>query len=304
VADPRRATVIINPIAGPGRAKILDACAALARSALAARGFTAEVRVTGHPTDAQRFSREALAGGADLVVAWGGDGTVNGAGAALAGSRTPLGIVGGGSGNGLARDLGLPLDPAAALDVAATGATRAIDAGELNGSLFFNVAGIGLDACIADRLASPNARRGLLGYVMATLAEMPAYDPCEYSVVMSDADATNERPLTTRALFIAIANSRQYGQGAQIAPLASLDDGVMDIVVVKPQSALRILSRLPSFFRGALREDDGVLMRTASSLTITSNKPIRFHVDGEPRERTDTLSLRTHQRTLNVRVKA
>jgi len=299
-----RATVIINPIAGPGRSRTIDSCATLARSVLRARGFDADVRVTGGPDDAHRFAAEALRDGTDLVIAWGGDGTVNGAGAALAGSRTPLGIIGGGSGNGLARELGLPLDPAAALEVAATGATRAIDAGELNGSLFFNVAGIGLDACIAGRLAAANARRGLLGYVLATLAEMPAYKPSEYSVVMSDLDAADRwAPLRTHALFIAIANSRQYGQGAQIAPLASLDDGVMDIVVVKPQSLFRIASRLPAFFRGTLREDDTVLMRTASNVDITSTTPIRFHVDGEPREAATTLALRTRPRDLLIRVR-
>jgi YegS/Rv2252/BmrU family lipid kinase len=295
-----RATVIINPIAGPGRARTLNACAALARAALGRHGYEADVYVTESPTDAHRFASEARHAGSDLVVVWGGDGTVNGAGAALAGSRVPLGIIGGGSGNGLARDLGLPLDPAAAFDVAATGATRAIDAGELNGSLFFNVAGIGLDACIASRLASPSARRGLLGYVLATIGEIPAYQPCEYSIVMSEDGAP---PLRTRALFIAIANSRQYGKGAQIAPLASLDDGILDIVVVKPQSSLRIVSRLPSFFLGTLREDDGVLMRTASRLEIASDQPIRFHVDGEPRDVVKTLSLRTRPKDLLIRIR-
>lgn len=297
---PLRATVIINPIAGAGRATTLGACADLARSALGRHGFEADVCITAGPADALRFAAGARDAGHDLVVAWGGDGTVNGVGAALAGSRVPLAVIGAGSGNGLARDLGLPLSPAAALEIAATGATRAIDAGDLNRSLFFNVAGIGLDACIADRLASPNARRGLLGYVLATFSEMPAYQPCEYSIAMSEDGGP---PLRTRAIFIAIANSRQYGKGAQIAPLASLDDGIMDVVVVKPQSSLRIVSRLPSFFRGTLREDAGVLMRTASRLEITSDQPIRFHVDGEPRDMVQRLTLRTRPKDLLVRVK-
>lgn len=296
---PLRATVIINPIAGSGRATTIGACSDLARSVLSRHGFEADIRVTGAPVDAYRFAGEARDAGHDLVIAWGGDGTVNGAGAALAGSPVPLAVIGAGSGNGLARDLGLPLVPAAALEIAAAGATRAIDAGELNGSLFFNVAGIGLDACIADRMASPNARRGLLGYVLATFNELPSYQPCEYSIAMSEDGGP---PLRTRAIFIAIANSRQYGKGAQIAPLASLDDGLMDIVVVKPQSGLRIVSRLPSFFRGTLREDDGVLMRTASRLEITSDQPIRFHVDGEPRDVVERLSLRTRPKNLLVRI--
>lgn len=297
---PLRATVIINPIAGSGRATTMGACSDLARSVLSRHGFEVDVHVTGGPADAHRLAADARDAGHDLVVAWGGDGTVNGAGAALAGSPVPLAVIGAGSGNGLARDLGLPLAPAAALEIAATGATRAIDAGELNGSLFFNVAGIGLDACIADRLAAPDARRGLLGYVLATFNEMPSYQPCEYSIAMSEDGGP---PLRTRAIFIAIANSRQYGKGAQIAPLASLDDGIMDIVVVKPQSGLRIISRLPSLFRGTLREDDGVLMRTASRLEINSDQPIRFHVDGEPRDMVERLSLRTRPKDLLVRIR-
>ena len=298
---PLRATVIINPIAGAGRANTLDGCSDLARSTLARHGYEAEVRVTAGPADAHRFAAEARDAGHSLVVAWGGDGTVNGAGAALAGSQVVLAVIGTGSGNGLARDLGLPLVPGPAFEIAGGGVTRAIDVGDLNGSLFFNVAGIGLDACIADRMASPNARRGLLGYILATFNEMPSYQPCEYSIVMSEDGAP---PLRTRAIFIAIANSRQYGKGAQIAPLASLDDGIMDIVVVKPQSGLRIVSRLPSFFRGTLREDDGVLMRTASTLEITSDQPIRFHVDGEPRQAVQRLSLRTRPKDLLVRISA
>lgn len=296
---PLRATVIINPIAGAGRATTMGACSDLARTVLSRHGFEADIRVTAGPADANRFAAEARDAGHDLVIAWGGDGTVNGAAAALSGSQVPLAVIGGGSGNGLARDLGLPLIAAAALEIAATGDTRAIDAGELNGSLFFNVAGIGLDACIADRMASPNARRGLLGYIQATFSELPWYQPCEYSIAMSEDGGP---PLRTRAIFIAIANSRQYGKGAQIAPLASLDDGIMDIVVVKPQSGLRIISRLPSFFGGTLREDDGVLMRTASRLEITSDQPIRFHVDGEPREAAEHLSMRTRPKDLLVRI--
>ena len=298
---PQRATVIINPIAGSGRATTMGACSDLARTVLSRHGFEADIRVTAGPADANRFAAEARDAGHDLVIAWGGDGTVNGAAAALSGSQVPLAVIGAGSGNGLARDLGLPLIPAAALEIAATGDTRAIDAGDLNGSLFFNVAGIGLDACIADRMASPNARRGLLGYIQATFSELPSYQPREYAIAMSEDGGP---PLRTRAIFIAIANSRQYGKGAQIAPLASLDDGIMDIVVVKPQSGLRIISRLPSFFSGTLREDDGVLMRTASRLEITSDQPIRFHVDGEPRGVVERLSLRTRPKDLLVRIRA
>lgn len=294
------ATVVINPIAGPGRRSSLDACSRLATDVLGRGGFDAHVRITTGPSDAQRFAMEALDAGHAMVVAWGGDGTVNGVGAALAGSRVPMAIIPGGSGNGLARDLGVPLDAAAAFAVAAGGQTRVIDAGELNGSLFFNVAGIGLDASIAARMAAPGARRGLLGYVLATLGEVASYRACDYVVELPGGEPGS--PITTPALFIAIANSRQYGNGAQIAPRASLDDGLMDIVVVKPQSLFSMASRVPAFFNGTLRADDKVLMHASPTAVIRCDHPIAFHVDGEPRSGAPTLTLRTHSRTLEVRV--
>src|SRR5688572_13677504 len=177
-----KATVVVNPIAGPGRTRTIGACVDLVKSVLARHQYDADVRITTGPNDAHRFATEAAAGNCDLVVAWGGDGTVNGAAAAVAGTGIPLAIVPGGSGNGLARDLSLPFDPTGALTVAATGKVRAIDAGDLHGSLFFNVAGIGLDAHIAGRLATKGHRRGLMGYVLATISELRSYEACAYSI--------------------------------------------------------------------------------------------------------------------------
>ena len=133
--------------------------------------------ITAGPDDAKRFSREAVRDGLDLVVAWGGDGTVNGAGTGPWRARR--------ADRDRARRIGQrararsedSAECRRALRIAATGAREGIDAGEVDGSLFFNVAGIGFDARIAARLAEPNARRGLLGYVIATISELPGYEP-------------------------------------------------------------------------------------------------------------------------------
>ncbi len=296
-----KATVVINPIAGPGRRSTLDACTRLAKDVLARGGFEADVLITTGPEDAQKFAETAVRAGHQLVAAWGGDGTVNGVGAALAGTSTAMAIIPGGSGNGLARDLGVPLDAAAAFEVAASGATRMIDGGELDGSLFFNVAGIGFDANIAIRMAATGARRGLLGYVIATFRELPTYVARHYSI--TPLNGAGGAPIATAAMFIALANSRQYGNGAQIAPHARLDDGEIDVVVVKPQSVLSIASRIPAFFNGTLRADEKLLMRTAAAADISSDYNIAFHVDGEPRQGGTTVVLRTRRQTLGVRVK-
>src|SRR5689334_21812704 len=260
-----RARVVINPIAGPGRTRTLSACTDLARSVLGGHGYDADIQITAGPNDAFRLAREGVDGNCDLIVAWGGDGTVNGAATAVAETNIPLAIIPGGSGNGLARDLSIPLAAREAFTIAATGATRQIDAGDLHGSLFFNVAGIGFDARIAGRLAQPGARRGLLGYIIATVGELRAYEPGAYSIRNAyDVDGRQHMPdiVDHPALFIALANSRQYGNGAQIAPKALLDDGMIEIVVVEPQSGLSIMRQVPAFFRGTLEEGPGLLMRS------------------------------------------
>ena len=300
-----KATVIVNPIAGPGRSRTIGACIDLAKSVFRNHHYDAEVRVTTGPLDANRFAKEAVADGAAVVAAWGGDGTVNGAAAAVSGTGVPLAIIPGGSGNGLARDLTIPFDPARAFEVAAGGTVRAIDAGDLHGDLFFNVAGVGLDARIAGRLATEGHRRGLMGYVLATVAELRSYHACAYSI--SNVYDANGRTLTgdiidRPALFIALANSRQYGSGAQIAPKALLDDGLMEVVIVEPQSSMQIAKQLPAFFGGRLRQGPGIIMRSAASMEISCAQAIAFHVDGEPRTGPNRIVMQTRRGALLVKV--
>lgn len=302
----QKATVIINPIAGAGRTGTIGACIDLAKSTFAAHDYTADVRITAGPDDALAFAKEAVANGADVVVAWGGDGTVNGAATGVTGTRIPLAIIPGGSGNGLARDLQVPFDPAGAMTIAATGTPRHIDAGDLNGHLFFNVAGIGLDARIAGRLATKGHRRGLMGYVLATVSELRSYESCAYSIrELFDADgrAVGGDIVDRTAMFIALANSRQYGSGAQIAPKALLDDGLMEMVIVEPMSVLQILRQLPAFFGGRLQEGPGIVMRSASAMQISCASEIAFHVDGEPRTSRDGVRLQTRRGALLVRTR-
>jgi diacylglycerol kinase (ATP) len=302
----RRALVVINPVAGPGRTRTIGACIDLANTVLASRGFIADVKITTGPEDAHQFTCAGVAAGVDLVVAWGGDGTVNGVASALAGTRVPLAIIPGGSGNGLARDLQIPLNARLAFEVAGSGGSRVIDAGDLHGCLFFNVAGIGFDARVASCLAEPGARRGLLGYVLATLGMMRSYQSGVYSMHDAcdvDGKAHMDDIIEHRAMFIALANSRQYGNGAQIAPRALLDDGAMEIVIVEPQSAISILRRVPAFFQGTLCECPGILMRSAASIDISSLEPIHFHVDGEPRTGPHAIRLQTRRKVLHVKVR-
>ncbi len=295
-----RATVIINPISGPGATR--DRAAAkvsLARATLANYGVSADVHMTQGAGHAHRLAAEAERQAVNLVVAWGGDGTINEVASALAFRSVPLGIVPGGSGNGLATDLGLPVDPAEALTVAVTGHERRVDAGDVDGTLFFNVAGIGLDAAIAERFAARSPRRrGAFGYVQLIVTELLRAHARPYTLTID-----GER-LERTALMIALANSRQYGIGALIAPSARVDDGRLELVVVEAQSLLRIAWRMPSLFRGTLEDSPGLLMRSVAEVRVSGEAPLVFHVDGEPRVGGATLRVSVHAAAIGVRCRA
>ena len=192
------------------------------------------MRLTEGPGHALELARAAVAARAALVCAWGGDGTVNEVARALAGSGTALGIVPAGSGNGLARELGIPWDPAAALDVALGRRERVIDVGDIEGRLFVNLAGIGLDAAgrrAVQRPARP-AGGGSGPYVAIGAREILRYRAREYTIRVG-AETWQER-----ALVIICANARQYGGGAVVAPTARPDDGQLDVVTVATRPPL------------------------------------------------------------------
>jgi diacylglycerol kinase (ATP) len=289
-----RAVVIINPVSGPRRRQPVSACRALAVEAFVRHGAEVEVLVTGGRGEARLFATRARSAGVDLVAAWGGDGTINEVASALVYSETRLAIVPGGSGNGLARDLGVPLDPAAALELAATGSRRLIDAGQIDQSWFFNVAGVGLDAQIAEHIARPGVRRGFSGYAAITFIELPRYRAQRYTIEQGGTSTAY------RALIIAIANSRQYGNGAQIAPMARLDDGHLDLVVVEAQPLWRLLAQIPAFFNGSLVPGRGLHMTPVVDAVVRGSGPLTYHVDGEPNVGDDDLQVSSRPRALYV----
>jgi YegS/Rv2252/BmrU family lipid kinase len=290
--------VILNPVSGTGgrphRARRLAAAAA---GLLGQRGGQARVLVTERPGHARELAAEAVCHGAETVVAWGGDGTVNEVASALVGTSACLAIVPAGSGNGLARGLALPTRPDRALDVALTGDCRLIDTGDVNGVPFMNVAGVGLDACIAKGFSEVGRRRrGFRTYVGVTIRELLRYTATEHHVV-TEASSVRLRPL-----LLAFANGPQYGNGACIAPDARVDDGWLDLVLVEERSALRALVQVPALFAGRAERIAGVQTLRTRRITVTSDTPILFHVDGEPGVGGTTIEVRVHPGSLRVRV--
>ena len=294
-AQSRQVAVLINPRAGVRGRRAVGARTALARDVLRARGVDGQVLVADGRGRGREAARALVAQGVDTVVVWGGDGTINEVASELVSRDVALGIVPSGSGNGLARELGLDRDPRRALEVALCGAVRRIDAGVLGGRLFFNVAGVGFDAHLA---AAFNAgpRRGLGGYVKVVLREVATYVPARYRVTAGDVASERE------ALFVAVANTRQYGSHALIAPRARPDDGLLELVVVPALSVPAILWQAPRLFTGTLQRLKGVQTCSVSAGAIAAAAPLAFHVDGEVVSGSQSLTVGVRERALAVRV--
>ncbi len=290
----KSALVVINPISGTRGGAGSSAEVDAARAALARGGYDATVVVTTGPGHGSHAARLACASGVALVVAWGGDGTMNEVARVLAFGSVPLALVPAGSGNGLARDLGVPRDPAAALAAATAGRPWRIDAGEVNGGLFFNVAGLGLDARIAHAFAANRGRRGFLRYLQIGVRELARYQPRDYEIAWDGGHRA------APALFVALANSRQYGGHGCIAPGAVLDDGRFDLVIVDDLPMWRVVARLPAFFRGNLQSGHGLTMAPCTSLRLSGDAPWELHLDGEPRAGSGGLYAKLHPRALTV----
>lgn len=288
---------IVNPVSGPTRARAgRTGAEALLRRVCASSQLSCEVAFTERAGHARELAADFLGRGFSPIIAWGGDGTVNEVGSALAFRDSALGVVPAGSGNGLARELGISLDPICAVETAVLGTDRTIDIGELGGRVFLNLAGIGLDAAIASAFGFLEGR-GLPRYVRATMSTVLGYTPEVYQV------STDTQPdaFGGAALMVELANGTQFGNGATIAPRARLDDGLLDLVIVAPRGACRALWGARRLFNGTIDGDAGVQTMTARRVTIESPQPMCFHVDGEVVEGGATLGAVLHPAALRVR---
>lgn len=275
------ALVILNPVAGNGRAQ--RAAQRIAAAARSAGATFVETQARGHGTE---LAAGAADGGYRRVVAVGGEGTVQeiANGLVAGGGVITLGIVPGGNGNDLARALGLPRDPLAALAVALHGAAEPMDVGLATGSrgsrIFVDAAGIGFDAGIAARMAGSRQRwqRGRAGYLLTTLDELRRYRNSRVRIAVDGAPAA-ERMI----LFAAVANGAWYGGGMHIAPGARLDDGSLDLCLVGDLSRLAALGQLPGLYRGTHVRHPAVSMTRVRAVELEAvDSDVPVHLDGEP----------------------
>lgn len=238
--------------------------------------FTARFVFTEYEGHALELAAEAAAQEEDIVVAVGGDGTINEVASGIAGTRSIMGIVPCGSGNGLALSLGLSLNNEKAVAALNALRVRIIDSGLLNGQKFFNMAGIGFDAHISHEFARLPSR-GFLGYVRTAFTEIVRYKSQQYRIEVDG--SLYERT----AFMISIANSPQYGNNAYISPEASLSDGLLDLCIVKPFPLALFPAVALRMFRKTAHKSRYVEIIKGKNIRIVSYGNARVHLDGEPR---------------------
>lgn len=287
----RSITVIINPIAG---VRPKDEIPGVVHEMLPPDQFDVDIRFTEYAGHASEIATEAVARGADSVVAIGGDGTINETAKSLIGSNTALGIVPMGSGNGLARHIQIPLEMKRALQVVRDGHRDVIDYGDVNGHIFFCTAGIGFDAMVSHEFSEKKGR-GPINYARSAIEVFAKYNPLTYSIY------TDDGKVNERAFLIAIGNAAQWGNNAYIAPRASMTDGLLDITIVKPFQLIEAPQMAMQLFSGHLDENPNVITFRSESIRIVAPQThCIVHVDGEPFELNGVLIINVHKAGLYV----
>ena len=268
----RHITFIINPISGTqSKHEIPD----LIDRILDKERFEYEVFITEYAGHAAELAKARAAQGDDIVVAVGGDGTVNEVARSLVHTETALGIIPCGSGNGLARHLCIPMDIRKALDIINQAQIEAFDYGVINGLPFFCTCGMGFDAFISLKFAE-SGKRGPITYVENVLREGLKYKPETYEII--DDNGTTQY----KAFLIACANASQYGNNAYIAPGATMKDGEMDVIVMEPFDALEAPQIAADLFMKTLGNNSKIKTFRTRNLTIHRQGPGAIHYDGDP----------------------
>lgn len=255
------------------------------------------IQPCGRKEDLDDIIARASQEGFNAVFAVGGDGTVHETAKRLVGTPLALGILPIGSGNGFARHLGVPIEPRASLASQGTSRILTIDTAQVNDSRFLGVMGVGFDAFMADRFAT-KAGRGLRTYVRVGIEGFAGYRAQEYEIEIDG------KKMTRNAFVIAIANGSQYGNNARIAPLASVQDGLLDLVIIDDVSLLRAPFLMVRLFNGTIHQARGVSTTQGREITIRRAAVGPVHLDGEPLTMGETLTIRVVPESLKVVVPA
>ena len=263
---------IINPVSGTGNK---DKIPRLIDTVVDHEKNDVHVVMSERPGHARELAAQAVSDHADVVVAVGGDGTVNEVGSALCKSKTALAIVPVGSGNGLARHLRISMNASRALQVLNNGVVGEFDYCTVNGKPFFCVCGMGFDAAVSDKF-SHEGTRGFITYIKTALTEYINYKPQAYKIDIDD------KSMTDKAFVIACCNAAQYGNNAYIAPRATMQDGLIDVTVMHPFSPVAIPLLGARLFLRQLNIDNHVSIFRGKHVAIERRHDDVIHIDGDP----------------------
>jgi YegS/Rv2252/BmrU family lipid kinase len=264
--------LIVNPSAGRGRAARL---LPRVEQALRARGMRFRVERTHSLAHAQELARDALAAG-EVAAAMGGDGLLGAVAGELRGTDGVLGVLPGGRGNDFARKLGIGTDPELACDVLADGREWAIDVADAGGVTYLGIASAGIDSDVQDIANSTRVPLGELIYVYATLRALRGWRDASWQV------SVDGESQAFRGYSVAVANSGVFGGGMYLVPGASLDDGLLDVVLAREAPKRRYLSGLPKVFKGTHVESRDLTFLRGREIAFHADRPFAAYADGDP----------------------
>ncbi len=285
-----KARLIINPISGTRSKAGLDR---MVIDSLSPLGWEVEVVYTKGHGDATRLALSAIEKKCDAVLAAGGDGTINETAAALCGTGVVLGILPCGSGNGLARHLGIPIDLREGLKVIHENHPTDIDYATVNDRKFFCTCGVGFDAAVSAAFARKKTR-GKFTYLQSTFETYATYEPEFYTI------RANGKKLTEKAFLVAVCNASQYGNNAYIAPSASINDGLLDVTIIHAGNTLSTALVGVDMMTGMIERNMLIQTFRTDNIIIERERRGPSHLDGEPLEMDDCLDIRCHHNGLRV----
>ena len=282
---------IYNPTAGHNSRD--SSLLAKTKSFIAEHRLDARVDVTEHRHHATELARQAVADGCQLVVAIGGDGTLNETATPLIKTDIAFGLIPCGSGNGLGRHLRLFRPIENAFNALLHGQLKAIDSGSANGHPFFTAMGMGFDAEVSSRF-NGLTRRGMSAYVRTTLKAWFSYRP-EYYVIAGDSLSIN-----SEAFIVAVGNADQYGNDCFISPGAQVDDGRLNLTILKRVNTFTVPILAWRMFRGTIHRSPTVICADGEHFTIKRSSPGPIHTDAEIRQTDAEVAVEVHPRSLQM----
>lgn len=283
--------VVINPVSGTKSKKDIP----LYFSKLDTTKYNVELFTTERPGHATEIATEAVNKKIDYVIAVGGDGTINEIAKALIGSETTLGIIPVGSGNGLARSLHIPMNKEKSLDIIKEGYIRRIDYGVANDHIFLCTCGVGFDAQVSEK-ALNQKNRGKLMYTKNMIGTFQEFKPEKYKII------TPTYTFEEEAFVITCANATQYGNNAYIAPRASMEDGLMNVAILKPLSAMDVPKIAIQMFSQNIGNSRKLIEIITPEVTIVREKEGVMHMDGNAMYTGKEINIKIVNHGLNVLV--